>query len=166
MNPSTANEVINGYAAFNGYPTVAQINLMERKDFMKGLENWPTEYIAAMPDAGLNYNLSGKVKHPQTGQVVRSEWGWKMEQVKKVVEFRNTTEGKKSVLRHLVSDAIRNEDTDINDMLNTATIKVAATTGSKKRDKKQTQINIERMNHIRALEKSISKGGALRVMYD
>lgn len=62
--------------------------------------------------------------------------------------------------------AVRNEDTDVNDMLNTASIEVSAATGSTKNDKKQTQINIERLTHIRALEKSISKGGVLREMYD
>ncbi|SHO53424.1 hypothetical protein [Anaerocolumna xylanovorans] len=166
MNPSAANNIIISYASRQGYPTVAQAQDMEHSDFLKGLEIWPTEYITALPDAGLHYKLNGKVQHPQTGQIVRSEWGWKMEQVQKTLEFRNSTEGKKYVLRSITPVAVRNEDTDVNDMLNTVSIKVSATTGSAKSDKKQTQINIERLTHISALEKSISAGGALRTMYD
>lgn len=166
MYPSTANDIINSYATMKGYPTVAQAQTMEHSDFLKGLEIWPIEYIAALPDAGLHYKLTGKVTHPQTGQIVRSEWGWKMEQVQKTLDFRNSTEGKKYALRFITPIAVRNEETDMNDMINTASIKVSANIGSAKSDKKQTQLNIERMEHLRALEKSISKGGALRTMYD
>ena len=166
MNPSMANDIINNYAVRESFPTIKELHPMEHAEFLRELELWPTEYIAAMPDAGLHYGLTNKTKHPRTGQMVRSEWGWKMEQVQKAVEFRNTTEGKKYVLRFLTSEPVRNEETDVNDMLNTASIKVSATTGSVKKDKKQTKINIERMEHIRALEKSISKGGGLRSMYD
>lgn len=166
MNPSMANDIINNYAVREGFPTIKELHPMEHAEFLRELELWPTEYIAALPDAGLHYGLTNKIKHPRTGQMARSEWGWKMEQVQKAVEFRNTTEGKKHVLRFLTSEPVRNEETDVNDMLNTASIKVSATTGSVKKDKKQTKINIERMEHIRALEKSISKGGGLRTMYD
>lgn len=166
MMPSTANNIINDYVIKDGFPTVAQINFMEHSEFQKGLETWPTEYIAALPDAGLYFNLTGKMKHPQTGQTVCSEWGWKMEQVQKTIEFRNSTEGKKYVLRFITPKAVRNEETDIDDLLDTTSINVTATTGSEKNDAKQTKINIRRMEHVRALEKSISKGGALRVMYE
>ena len=166
MDPSLANDIINFYAAERGYPTFEGINAMSRADFEKGLALWPTEYIEAMPDAAMHYALTGKVKHPQTGQMVRSEWGWRIEQIQKTVEFRYTTEGKKYVLSLLDTNPVRNEETDVDDMINTASIKVAADTGSAKKDKKQTQINIKRMEHIKALEKSISKGGALRAMYE
>lgn len=166
MYPSDANDIVNKYAAMRGYPTVAEVHAMEHSDFLRELKLWATEYIAALPDAGLHYNLSGKVKHPKTGQIVRSEWGWKLEHIQKAVEFRNTTEGKKYVLNFLTIDPVRNDETDVSDMISTAYIKVSASTGSAKKDKKQTQINIKRMEHIKALEKSISKGGALREMYD
>lgn len=166
MISSTANDIINHYATKRGYPTLPQINSMDRIEFTKGLKLWATEYISALPDAGLHYNLTDKLIHPQTGQIAGSEWGWKMEQVEKTVEFRNTTEGKKYVLQHLVPEAVRNEETDANDMLNIASIKVSAITSSARSNKKQTQINIKRINHIRALEKSISKGGSLRAMYE
>ncbi len=166
MNPSMANDIINNYAVREGFPTIKELHPMEHAEFLRELELWPTEYIAALPDAGLHYDLTNKIKHPRSGQMVRSEWGWKMEQVQKALEFRNTTEGKKHVLRFLTSEPVRNEESDVNDMLNTASIKVSATTGSVKKDKKQTKINIERMEHIKALEKSISREGSLRTMYD
>lgn len=166
MNPRTANNIINDYATTKGYPTIVQANDMSCSEFTKGLEIWPTDYITALPDAGLVYSLTGKIKHPQTGQIERSEWGHKMDLVQKTVDFRNSTEGKKYVLRSITPIAVRNEETDVNDMINTASIKVSASTGSAKSNKKQTQINIERMEHVRLLEKSISKGGALRAMYD
>ncbi|MDF2523709.1 MAG: hypothetical protein K0R31_1350 [Clostridiales bacterium] len=166
MDQRTANNIINDYATTKGYPTVAQANNMSYGEFAKGLDIWPTDYITALPDAGLLYSLTGRIKHPQTGQIVRSEWGRKMEQVQKTVDSRNSTEGKKYVLRSITPIAVRNEETDMNDMINTASIKVSVVTGSANSDKKQTQINIERMEHIRALEKSISNGGALRAMYD
>lgn len=166
MDQRTANNIINDYATTKGYPTVAQANNMSYSEFAKGLEIWPTEYIEAMPDAGLLYSLTGRVKDPQSGQIVRSLWGRKMEQVQKTVEFRNSTEGKKHILRSITPISVRNEETDVNDMLNTASIKVTASTGSAKSNKKQTQINIKRMEHVRMLEKSISMGGALRAMYD
>ena len=56
-----------------GYPTVAEIHAMEHADFLREFKLWATEYILALPDAGLHFNLSGKVKHPKTGQMVREE---------------------------------------------------------------------------------------------
>lgn len=166
MDQRIANNIINDYATTKGYSTVAQANNMSYSEFVKGLEIWPAEYIAALPDAGLYYSLTGKVNHPQTGQIVRSLWGQKMEQVQKTLEFRNSTEGKKHMLHSITPIAVRNEETDVNDMLDIASIKISATTGFAKSDKKQAQINIERMELIRALEKSISNGGALRAIYE
>lgn len=74
-----------------------------------------------------------------------------MEHIQKAVEFRNTTEGKKYVLNFLTIDPVRTDETDESDMINTASIEVSAITGSEKKDKKQTQINIKRMEHIKAL---------------
>lgn len=166
MNPSMANDIINSFAIREGFPTIKELHLMEHADFLRELELWPTDYIEALPDAGLHYKLDNKIQHPRTGQMVRSEWGWKMEQVHKAIEFRNSTEGKKHVLRFQIPEPVRNEETDINDMLNTASIKVSATNVTEKKKKKQTQLNIARMEHVKALEKSISKGGGLRTMYD
>lgn len=166
MHPSTANSIIEEYAAREGYPTIEQLNDMKRVEFMNGLDVWPTEYIEVMPNAGLCYELTGMMRHPQTGEMVRSEWGWRMEQIPKTVAFRNTTEGKKHILRLITPKPVRNEEIDINDMIDTASIKVSAANGTERQNKKQTQLNIERMEHLRMLEKSISKGGALRAMYD
>ena len=88
-----------------------------------------------------------------------------MEQVPKTVAFRNTTEGKKHVFRLITPNPVRNEEADIYDMINTAAIKVSAANGTERQNKKQTQLNIERMEHLRMLEKSISKGGALRAYH-
>lgn len=166
MDTITALNIVNAYVSYEGYPDIESINSMKHSDFLKGLEEWPTRYIEALPDAGLFYKLSDKINHPQTGKIVTTEWGWKMEQVHKTVEFRESTEGKKHILRTITPGPIRNEENDTNDMIDTASIRVSTATGSARKVKKQTQLNLERMEHIKALERSISKGGAVRDVYE
>lgn len=166
MSPHVADSIVNAYADQRGYPTIIELNDMSKEEFEKGLSVWCNEYIEALPDAGLLYGLTGQIQNPTTGNMVRSEWGWKMQQAKKVLEFRHTEAGKKYLLNRLVTEKVRDDEKDMDDLLDTASISVVANTGSPRRDKKLTQINIRRLDHIKALEKSISKGGALRDAYD
>lgn len=166
MNPNIANNIINEYAAKKGYPTVEELYNMNHIDFMMKTDFWLTEYLETLPDAGLYYNLANIIINPHTGQKEQTEWGRKMSHIKDVIKFRETTEGKKKYLLDNIPEPVRNKESDIDDMLKTASIKVSAASGNEKQNKEQTQLNIKRMEHIVALEKSISKGGALRAMYD
>lgn len=164
MDITTAKTILNKYIN-NGYPDPMAYRKLPRDEFEKCVNIWPVEYLEAVLTYGKACDYLEYFDMEKHGKDTITEWGCKVARTKEVIEFKRTTEGKKKMLRTIAPTKFRTEEKDREELEKDMAIRVEAA-GTGLEAKTQTKLNIQRMEHLKALEKSISKGGSLRSAYE
>ena len=174
MDISTAKEIIAKYihstytmpsGETKNFYTPAHVAQMPRKEFEEELQIWPVEYMQAVLTLAEAWNFEEYFDLEKHGKTDITEWGCKANRLREVVAFKQTVEGKQRMLRTIVSEPYRTEEKDREEYIKDMAVRVEAS-GSGRQAQRQTKLNIQRMKYLKALEKSISKGGALRDAYE
>ncbi len=174
MDITTAKEIIARYTKAvytapsgetKGFYTPKDVAEMPRKNFEEEVQIWAVEYIEAVLTLATAWNFDEQFDLQKHGKTDITEWGYRAKKMREIVEFKKSTEGKKHLLRTIVSVPCRTEEKDREEMMKDSSVQVASA-GTGRGAEKQTKLNVQRMEHLKALEKSISKGGALREVYE
>lgn len=165
MDKREAYELVNAYKEQYGFPGVKEFVRMPLDEMDKKFKNfeWSIEYMEAMIDAGAYVGYQEKEpKDLGYGMKEYDAWSLRVARLRHQLKYRKSDTGKKDILRHITPEVYKPEE---HSTIDTASIRVDYGDNTRA-GKKQTELNIQRLEYIKALEKSISKGGSVREAYE
>lgn len=163
MTGNEAQEIIRMYRETQkNYFTYEVLCGLLMSGFKGFADIWDTLYIKAF----IVLNAANGMNEKDNRATDENSWPVIAKFLRELLAERETTEGKKKMLRTRAPKEFRCKWTDEQEHFKSMSVKVSSSTGTQKEIKKQTQLNLERMEHIKALEKNISPGGDLRESYN
>ena len=146
----TLKELLNNYAT-KGH----------NKYLTDNMKNWEAPYLSAILAMGQYNGLKEERQEDSCGAVRTSNWYNIATIFRKEIAHRKTVAGKKEFLRTIAPTAVRSTDCDKLESMRNARVQVATVEGDSRKAKRQAKLNAERLEHIKALEKSLSVGGPI-----
>ena len=171
MTYDEALRTIEYYKKNAGYPTLKELlNNYATKGYNKyltdNMKNWEAPYLSAILAMGQYNGPKEERQEDSCGAVRTSNWYNIATIFRKEIAHRKTVAGKKEFLRTIAPTAVRGADCDKLESMRNARVQVATVEGDSRKAKRQAKLNAERLEHIKALEKSLSVGGPIRDVCD